>query len=276
MRIILLLLLCAARLHAEEKTVFLTTLVRDQAHLLPRYLKNIENLDYDKKLITVHFYTYNNSDQSGAHLLKWSQEQKTQYKDIVVETVNFPHIPKTLNFQAKEYSPADNKAAGELKDRGLIKAKEHSYYFFVDPTAYIAPSTLKELIEKDKPMIAPLLKSIPECDDHHSNFFYKVTDGGYYEHDENYIKILFRWTPGTFNVPLIRDVLLVKREVLDKLSYSDGSDDYDSIILARTARKNNVEQYITNEKELGVKIHFFKTLSREEENRRLRNLLLMP
>ena len=135
-----------------------------------------------------------------------------------METLNFPHIPKTLNFQVKEYSPAENKVAGELKNNGLAKAKGHNYYFFVDPGAYIAPFTLKELIKKDKPMIAPLLKSIPECDDHHSNFFYKVTEDGYYDHDENYIKILFQWNPGTFNVPLIRDALLIKEDIWTSLA----------------------------------------------------------
>lgn len=272
----ILLLLCFSSLYCQEPTVFLTSLIRDQAHLLPKYLQTIENLDYDKSLITVHFTTYNNSDETLSHLYRWKSEHKNDYKTIEIEDLKISHIKKKLNYEKREFSSEENKVIKILKNRGLEKAKEHSYYFYLDPTALIAPFTLKELIDQDKPMIAPLLKCIPECDDHTSTFFSKITERGYYEHDENYIKILFKWSLGTFQVPLIRDALLIKNEFLEQLSYTDDTDDYDFIILSRMARKNNIEQYLINEKEYGVKIHFFKPLSREEEHRKLKNILLIP
>jgi hypothetical protein len=272
---VLLLLLCCSCLYSE-KTVFLTSVIRDQAHLLPRFLQTIENYDYDKKLITIHFYTYNNNDQSQNLLNTWAKQQKDLYKNITIECVNFPNLPLLLNYQVKEYSYEENKALGELKNKGLLQAKGCDCYFYVDPTALLAPHTLKKLIAYDKPIIAPLLKCIPECDDHTSNFFAKVNEAGYYDHDENYIKILFHWNVGAFQVPLIRDALLIKEEVLDKLSYTDDAFDFDFITFSRNARKSGIEQHLSNEHEFGVKIHFFKPISREEETRRLRNILLMP
>lgn len=269
-------LLFARLLISEEPAILLTSVIRDQAHLLPKFLNTIENYDYDKKRIAIHFFTYNNSDHSDALLNNWAGQHKSSYQDIIIETLHFPQISKTLNYQVKEYSPAENKILGELKNKGLSHAKQFDYYFYVEPGTFLAPFALKELLKKNKPIIAPLLKSIPECDDHHSNFFYKVTEEGYFEHHENYLKILFGWTHDTFQVPLVRDALLIKKEHLDKLTYLDQSNDYDIIIFGRSARKNGVDQFLTNESDFGVRVHFFKTLSREEENRRLRNILLMP
>ncbi len=272
----LLFLLCTACLHSEEKTVFLTSIIRDQAHVLPRYLKNIENLDYDKKLITVHFYTYNNDDRTSQLLQDWAGQNKNRYRDIAVETLQYSDIPLLPNYKKKEWIYEENSVVQELINKGLSKGKESDYYFFLAPTSLIAPFTLKELIAKDKPIIAPLLVSIPECDDHFANFFYKTTEDGYYAHDDNYTKILYRWDPGVFQVPLVYNAYLIKREYLDKLSFGEESSDLYFVAFARNARKNGVEQYLTNEKNYGVQIHFTSSVTREEEIRKLKNLLLLP
>lgn len=274
MKKLLIFLLCFSSLCAEN--IFLTAVFRDQAHLLNRFLKTVENIDYDKKHIGIHFYTYNNSDETAALLNAWAKQHKEAYKDVAVEVFQFTKLPLLLNYQKKEYSRLENKLLGEIKNNGLLQAQGYDYYLHLDPYALIAPGTLKALIAKDKPIIAPLLKSIPECDDHTSNFFSNVTEQGYWAHDENYIKILFGWQTGTFSVPLVRDVLLIKGQILPALSFTDESSDYDFVVFARSARKKGIEQYIANEQDFGVKIHFSNALSREEENRRLRNLLLMP
>lgn len=270
-----LLTICAFNLEAQEngenKTIMLAILAKNKAHVLPQFLACIENLDYPKHLISLYINTNNNEDSTKEILKSWIREHKSDYQRIIFKGRDLQHVKST---RPHEWTSERFKVLATIRNQSLQKAKEYQtdYYFVVDCDNFITPDTLKELIHQDKPIIAPLLKAIPEPHDSYSNFFCAVSASGYYENHPNYIKILSRQMKGTFKVPVVHCTYLIKSEYIDKLNYIDGSDDYEFVIFSRTARNNKVDQYICNEKNFGVLLHFHNDLTLEEEKKRVADI----
>lgn len=257
----------------DDKKVFLTILARNKGHVLPYFLQCIENLDYNKKMITVYINTNNNCDNTEKVLSDWIKKNESAYSCILFEKGEYSLDASTPH----EWTPQRLKVLANIRNKSLQKTKEYhcDYYFIVDCDNFIAPFTLKELISKDKPIIAPMLTSIPEPGDVASNFFCDITENGYYQAHPDYYALLSRLKVGTFKVPLVHCTYLIKAENLDKLSYTDGdSDEYEFIIFSRHARNNGVDQYICNEKEFGHNLSFFSKVTLEEEKERVKSIPL--
>lgn len=259
----------------ENKKVFLAILARNKAHVLPRYLKTLDNLDYDKKLITVYINTNNNVDETKDILETWMKKNKHLYHDVIFETHN-AHLLKYLNTNPHDWKPQKLKTLAKIRMKSLQMAKDlgNDYYFVIDCDNFIVPETLKVLVSKDKPIIAPLLFSIPEPKDEYCNYFYDVTENGYFKDHPNYYKILYRTMVGTFKVPLVHCTYLVNTNYVDKLSYLSNSDELEFIVFARSARDNGVDQYICNEMEFGTQLHYNRNLSLEEESQAVKWLFV--
>jgi len=272
----LLILFCAPTLVYADKTVTLAILARNKAHVLPRFLRCIENQDYPKNQICIYIKTDNNSDKTEQLVAEWAAKNKNLYKKIELDTSKTEApISET---DPHDWTPIRLTTLAQIRNKSLQKAKEYGtdYYFVVDCDNFIAPYTLTDLVKSDKPIIAPYLRSIPEPEDYYANFFYACKPNGYYKHHENYLPIVTREVLGTFKVDLVHCTYLVNSKYIDKLNYIDDTDDYEFIIFARSARKNGIEQYITNEKEYGVQIHFEDNLSLEEEKIRMEAILTLP
>jgi len=249
---------------SDKKSVLLAILARNKAHFLSEYLRCIEQLDYDKKLITIYIDTNNNQDTTEEILKDWVSSHKNLYKKIIFNSheeealgVNRPH----------DWTPTRFKVLATIRNNSMQKAKEYNcdYYFVVDCDNFIAPSTLKTLISKKKPIIAPMLVAVPEINDSYSNYFCAVSDSGYYKDHPNYLPILRRTLYGTFKVPVVHCTYLIDSRYIDKLNYIDNTEDYEFVIFSRLARKNGVGQYICNEENFGFLFHFFKDITLEDE-----------
>lgn len=245
------------------KTVLMAILARNKAHLLPYYLKCIEDLDYDKKAISLYIHTNNNEDQTAVILKEWIKKIEGQYSKIFFETKKFPSLLPT---KPHVWNPSRFKALGSIRNRSLQLAKQLNcdFYFVADCDNFIAPVTLKELVNKDKPIIAPLLLAIPVPGDIYSNFLCTAHLNSYAKHPD-YLKILHREMVGTFEVPIVHCTYLVKSEFLDLLGYQDTTSQHEFVIFSRMARNHGVAQYICNEKEFGVLLHHPEKLTLEEE-----------
>lgn len=253
----------------EDKKVLLAILARNKGHVLEKYLQCVDNLDYNKKLITVYINTNNNQDNTSAILENWVKQSQDQYAKIIYEN----HVVDGASTTRPHEWNADRfKLLGAIRNKSLQKTKECQcdYYFVVDCDNFIAPCTLKELISKSKPIIAPMLLAIPEQRDYYSNYFCAVDETGYFKNHPDYNQILTRAIQGTYKVPVVHCTYLIDAKVMDKLTYIDGTDDYEFVIFSRSARKNNVDQYICNEKQFGVLLHFYQDLTQEEEAKRFK------
>lgn len=249
----------------RPKTVLLAILAKDKAHVLPKFLKHIDNLDYDKKSIVVYVNTNNNSDDSQYILEDWIQKHQGEYKFIDYESHTVQQQPTT---NPHEWPNERLKILANIRQKSLNKALEHNcdYYFVIDCDAFIIPETLKTLVEKDKPIIAPILYPLPpDKSNVYSNFFPDITENGYYKHSPDYYSIFHRQKVGTFKVPVVHVAYLINSKYIPKLSYSDNTDDYEFIIFCRSARENGIDQYICNEKPFGTQVAVSATTTLEEE-----------
>lgn len=256
----------------QDKTVLLAILARNKAHVLPAFLQCIENLDYPKKLITVYINTNNNVDDTKKILEEWKKKQEKQYCCILFENNEIKQMPST---RPHEWTEKRLKLLGSIRNRSLDKAKEKGcdYYFVVDCDNFIIPCTLKELIKQDKPIIAPMLFSLPDDLYCNGNFFFDVSENGYFKDHPAYMQISQRSLVGTFKVPVVHCTYLVNSAYIDKLNYVDDSTHYEYVVFCREARKNNVDQYICNDREFGWLLHFREDVSLEEEKRRTPDVL---
>lgn len=257
---------------AESPSVFLAILVRNKAHTLPTYLQCLENLDYDKKKISVYINTNNNTDETDEILKKWSEQHASDYAALELES---HHIADLEGDQPHNWNPTRFKALALIRNKSLEKALANGadFYFVVDCDNFIAPETLSTLVAKNKPIIAPLLKAIPEPGDIYSNFFGAVSSTGYYESHPQYMKILGEKQRGTFQVPVVHCTYLIRRDAIPQLSYIDGSADYEFVIFSREARKHHIPQYICNEKPFGSLLHFQNSPTLSEEKTRFEEIL---
>ncbi len=233
----------------DTKTVFLAIVAKNHAHHLPLFFYRLENLEYDKKLITIYINTSSNKDKTKQLLQDWAEAHKDDFCQIIFESEDEEENKKIEN------TKTENTNMAKLKNRSLQKAIESKcdYYFLVSCHAFLKRCTLRELISKDKPIVAPLLKARPMPME--ANFFYDVTVDGFNKDHESYFKILNYEVVGTFKVPLVHSAYLIKAEVLNKLSYLDETEDNDYIVFSRNARKNNVDQYISNERDFGDQVN---------------------
>jgi hypothetical protein len=255
-----------AVVNEPRDTVFLTILARNKAHMLPYYLQCIDKIDYDKRLITVYINTNNNSDDTEEVLLEWAEKHKDEYNHILFETHEVEELAQE-NTLPHEWTTQRLRVLGAIRNRSLdiAEAFECDYYFVVDCDNFITPITLKHLILQRKPIIAPMLMSIPFIGNDYSNFFCSVDKNGYYAYDESYWDIWKRDIVGTFEVPLVHCTYLIDRNYINKLTYDDGSNQHEFVIFARSARRNCVGQYICNEHDFGTLFHFPYDINQEQE-----------
>lgn len=251
--------------------VLLSILARNKAHVLPKYLDCISNLEYDKKLVNIYINTNNNSDDTEKILEKWIKLNEDKYAGIEFERGDIEEL-NTTGTNPHTWTNVRFKVLGNIRNKSMQKCleKKCDYYFVVDCDNFIEPYTLKELIEEDKPIIAPMLRAIPENNDSYSNYFCDVTPNGYYKNHKDYVKILSGEMIGSFNVPVVHCSYLIQSQYIEKLSYIDKTQHHGFVIFSRSARKNNVDQYICNKREYGKCVHFFdEHLKLDEEIKRL-------
>lgn len=256
---------------SEDKTVLLAILARNKEHTLPHFLNCIDNLEYDKKKIVVYINTNNNQDSTKELLESWVKKNEKEYALVEFETHEIDEMEST---RPHEWTAERFKTLGTIRNKSLQKTKEHQcdFYFVVDCDNFIIPCTLRDLVSKDKPIIAPMLYAIPERGDTYSNYFNHISDTGYCLSHPDYFKILAREMVGTLEMPVVHCTYLIKSEYIDRLNYIDDTNDYEFVIFSRNARKNGVGQYLCNEKDFGYLIHFFDDITLEEEAQRVRAL----
>jgi len=266
---LLFVLLSSISLSAEQsesKSVLLAILARNKAHVLPKFLSCIDALEYDKSAITIYVDTNNNDDETEEMLEAWQQKNRSLYKDILFKKHHVEGLPQTGPHDWGQH-PERFSVLARIRNESLRKAQElqTDFYFVVDCDNFIIPQTLQVLVDKDKPIIAPMLKAIPKPNDPYTNFFAAVSENGYFKSHPEYGEILKRQKIGTFKVPLVHCTYLIKTEYLDRLSYIDGTSDYEFAIFSREARKNGVDQYICNEQDFGTLVHMPEEATMEEE-----------
>jgi len=238
-----------------DKTVFISVLTRNHGKFLPHYFRSLEEMDYDKKNIVIYINTNNNDDDTMGFLTSWIGQNYFKYRNIIFEKgIDDPKITKDLYWDHDDNRRLKKMASIRNRSLDICRLEKTDYYFVIDTDNWVAPFTLKYLIEKEKPIIAPFMKLYDESS-MYTNYFTDVSETGYFQSSPLDIEIWKREnTIGTFKVPLVHCTYLIDTKYINSLSYTSnywGDHHYEFVLFANNARENNVDQYICNEKLFG-------------------------
>jgi FkbM family methyltransferase len=247
---------------SQKDNIYLGLIIKDNDNFIPSFLKSIDHLDFDKKKMIVEVSNFNTSPETVQLVQQWASENQDKYKAITF-------VDNKISVKLTGRDSEKFKLLGHAKNDFLTRTQENQCHhcLIVESDTLLAPFALKELLSKNKPVIAPLLRPIPEANDPFRNFYSDATEQGYYKEHPDYWPIADRYNIGTFKVPCIQTVYLIQSDYANKLNFIDGGNEWEFIVFSRSANKNNVEQYICNEREFGSFLHFRKDLTEEEERK---------
>ncbi|XP_063986859.1 glycosyltransferase 25 family member [Diachasmimorpha longicaudata] len=241
----------------KRPTVLVAVLVRNKAHTLPYFLSLFGNLNYTKERISLWIRSDNNIDNSVEILTEWLNEEGKHYHSVNAklneESHGFNDEKGTADWSNDRFSHVIS-----LRQEALNYARESwaDYIFMLDADIFLTnPNTLNLLIDKEKSVVAPLLKS----DGLYSNFWAGMTQDYYYERTDRYKPIVNRVEQGCHDVPMVHSAVLIDlgRKESDQLSYDPriienyaGPDD-DIIAFALGANSSGISLYVCNDEIYG-------------------------
>ena len=230
--------------------VLIAILAKQKEPALPLYLQCIEELDYPKSSIVLYIRTNNNRDRTEAILRDWVGRVGKHYSAVEFDAADVAQPVES--FGVHEWNATRFKVLGHIRNVSLQKTREHDcdFYFVCDVDNFIRPCTLSELVDAGLPVVAPLLRSVVATDPY-SNYHAEVDDNGYFRDCDQYYWILNRWVRGLFEVPVVHCTYLVRRDVIDRLTYIDDTDRHEYVIFSESARKAGIAQFFDNRRIYG-------------------------
>jgi hypothetical protein len=240
-----------------NKTVLFHILAKDKENVLPYWLEqNLDNTTYPKENIVLYFRTNNNTDNTKNIIISWIVQQKinkVNWKDIIYDSLDVPE--KVEQYGIHEWNSLRFSVIAKLRQKGIEKAIELDvdFYFVCDVDNFLIPDTISKLVDSNLPVIAPLLK-YAYCEEdkdlniyanpYYSNFHHPVSENGYFVDSLIYYEILNRINPSLHAVDLVHCTYLIRKDILNKISYFDDTNEFEYIIFSRNLRAKNITQVL--------------------------------
>lgn len=244
----------------SSETVTIAILAKDKAHILPMYLDLLEKQTYPSSKIKLYIRTNNNRDHTAVILDQWVAKVRNRYSEIYFDPSDVAE--PVQEFDPHEWNTLRFNVLGRLRQESVNWAKSRgTHYFVADCDNLIIPETLESLLDTGLPVIGPLLRNGDDPFSNYSNYHFETDENGYYKNSPLYFDILNQRIRGLIEVDVIHCTYLIRNNVLDFVSYDDGSGRYEYVIFSDTLRKAGIPQYIDNRRIYG-KLTFCNT---EEE-----------
>ncbi|KAM5184102.1 inactive glycosyltransferase 25 family member 3 isoform 1-T1 [Callospermophilus lateralis] len=279
-RLLGLLLLLGLRLQAAGiaetplPTVVLAILARNAEHSLPHYLGALERLDYPRARVALWCATDHNMDNTTEMLQEWLAAVGSDYAAVFwrpeEESRSYPSEEGP-----KHWTKERHQFLMELKQEALTFARNWGadYVLFADTDNILTNNqTLRLLVEKGLPVVAPMLDS----QTYYSNFWCGITPQGYYRRTAEYFPTKNRQRRGCFRVPMVHSTFLLslRAEGTSQFAFYPPHPNYtwpfdDIIVFAYACQAAGVSVHVCNEQRygymnVGVKSH--QTLEDEKVN----------
>lgn len=161
-------------------------------------------------------------------------------------------VQRVESFGVHEWNATRFKVLGNIRNISLRKTLEHGcdFYFVCDVDNFIRPCTLSELVNVNLPVVAPLLRSV-SANDPYSNYHAEIDANGYYRDCDQYYWVLNRRVRGLIEMPVVHCTYLIRRDVIEHLTYIDSTDRHEYVIFSDSARKAGIGQYFDNRRIYG-------------------------
>lgn len=221
----------------QDKKILIACPVNSREWIIPYYLRNLLNLDYDRKLIDIYWIINNSSDKSLTLLLEFKQLYEHEYNSIEIEVYNSKN--KFTDERKMEIRTRHSYYwLAELRNKLLKKCLDldADYLFSSDCDILFKRDILRRLILHNKHIISSLLYNgyvvAKSFDDacKYPNILRKV-DTNRYEHIVNYrVKYPEKNPIGTIiSCDLTGACILISKEACFKAKYGwhiQGEDEY--------------------------------------------------
>jgi glycosyltransferase involved in cell wall biosynthesis len=234
----------------ESPRVMLAILAKQKEQALPLYLDCIEALDYPKSSIVLYIRTNNNTDKTEQILRDWVASVGHLYHSVEFDASDVAEPVE--RYREHEWNPARFRVLGRIRNVSLRRALEHDceFYFVADVDNFLRQCTRRELIAIDLPIVSPLLRSISPGA-FYSNYHAEIDANGYYKECEQYHWILSRWARGVIEVPVVHCTYLIRADILNNLTYEDGTSRHEYVVFSNSVRNHAIPQYIDNRQVYG-------------------------
>lgn len=227
--------------------VFVAVLVRDKEYILDPWLQNLESQDYPKNRIILYIHANNSTDKTVEIMKDFAEKNRCGYYNIIEDYGN-DNFDFT-GIQEHDWEVPRRHLIARLREKSIKKCLETlaEFFFTYDVDNFIKSFTLSKLIEHDKEFVSPLLTS-PD-NPNWANFFFKATpENGYRDPKSHDLAMIVtrREIVGLIAVDVAHCSYLIKRSTLKKLTYINGSNYHEFIILSQIARDRGITQFIDN------------------------------
>ncbi|WP_018260231.1 glycosyltransferase [Methylobacterium sp. WSM2598] len=234
-----------SRLPEPAPRVLLAVLAKQKEPVLDLYLDCIEALDYPKSSIVLCVRTNNNTDRTGGMLRAWLDRVGGLYAGIVFDDADVPEPVQDL--AVHEWTPQRFAVLGAIRQRSLALtlARDCAFYFVADADNFLIPSTLRDLVSLNLPIVAPMLREV-KPGSRYANFHAAVDAQGYFAESRDYDALLERRILGVVEVPVVHCTYLVRADAIPLLRYEDGSGRHEYVVFSDHARRRGIPQYLDN------------------------------
>ena len=233
---------------SDDDYITIAILAKDMAHVLPVYLTCIENQTWPHDKTYLYIRTNNNNDNTTDILRSWVNKVKDTYADIYFDDTDVPE--KVQRFGLHDMEQERFKVLGAIRQASVDWAREHnSHYFVVDCDNFIKPHTLETLFKTNKPIIAPFLRRGKKFrnNDHSTYFTQDQHHPDCFKANNKMHKALMTGEIRDITqVPIVHCTYLLRKEILDKVCFDDGSGCWEFIILSKTFQRHNIPQFLDN------------------------------
>ena len=251
--------------------IFIAILAKQKEKVLPLFLRSLYELDYPKENISLYVRTNNNTDNTKEILESWLAKHRAEYRYVSYDSSDIADAVQ--EYKVHEWNGVRFRALAKIRQASIDACLQSDcdYYFVIDVDNFLFPETLNDLIEANKPIVAPLLRyavandkypDTPEDQErvgehrcrYYSNYHHMVDDYGSIINEPIYYQLLHRVDGyrGVWDVDCVHCTYLIKCKYLDKLSYLEESDRWEYMVFSESARKARVNQYLDNRKIYGI------------------------
>lgn len=187
-------------------------------------------------------------DDTFTVLRRWLDSYGGAYKSV---TEDYSDIGGLSHYANHQWDAHRFAILGRLRQESVDHARRlGAHYFVSDLDNFVVPETLQNLCEAGLPVVAPLLRAVYS---QYSNYFPLADPDGYAIIDApGYHEILNGVVRGFIMVDVVHCTYFVRADVLDEVTYDDGSGRFEYAIFSDTLRRKGIPQYVDNRRIYGL------------------------
>lgn len=143
---------------SDDKRIMIFAPVHQREWILPLYLRNLYNLDYEKKKIRILWIVNNCSDKSNLFLEIFKKNYGHEYESVDIQIWDNPKIGLDAR-NVKQRKEFTYQWLTDLRNRGVSECIKQGcdYLFSCDSDILVEKNSLKNLLSFDKDYISNLL-----------------------------------------------------------------------------------------------------------------------